>query len=114
MKPPLVKAQTSTIRNQVLEVIKASGYRGCISDGVRQQLPQYCYGSITQRYHELIMKDLMYRDGYRRGNTGARQSVMYATNLLVVNEEGELVKVKTRDGVQDGLQTKESTENRER
>jgi hypothetical protein len=49
------------------------------------------------------MKDLMYRDGYRRGNTGAKQSVMYATNLLVVNEEGELVKVKTRDGVQDEL-----------
>jgi hypothetical protein len=49
------------------------------------------------------MKDLMYRDGHRRGNTGANQSVMYATNLLVVNKEGELVKVKTRDGVQDEL-----------
>jgi hypothetical protein len=109
MKTPLVKAHTSTIRSQVLEVIKASGYRGCISDEVRQHLPQYCYSSITQRYHELIMKDLMYRDGHRRGNTGANQSVMYATNLLVVNKEGELVKVKTRDGVQDGLQTKEST-----
>lgn len=103
MKTPLVKEQTSTIRNQVLEVIKSSGYRGCISDEVRGQLPQYCYGSITQRYHELIMKDLMYRDGYRRGNTGSNQAVMFATNLLVVNEEGELVKVKTRDGVQDEL-----------
>ena len=103
MKTPLVKESTSTIRNQVLEVIKSAGYRGCISDEVRQQLPQYCYGSITQRYHELIMKNLIYRDGYRRGNTGSKQSVMYATNLLVVNEEGELVKVKTRDGVQDEL-----------
>jgi hypothetical protein len=66
------------IRNQVLKVIKESGTVGVISDEVITALPGHPYGSITQRYHELIYKRFIYRRGKRPGNSGVEQSVMHA------------------------------------
>jgi hypothetical protein len=68
------------LERKVLNVISSFGPDGCISDEVRDELPELTYGSVTARYASLIRKNLVYRPGkQRKGKSGRMQSVMCAT-----------------------------------
>lgn len=67
---------------EVLAVIESYGTRGCISDEVRTHFPSLAYSSVTARYAALERKKLIYRAGQRPGDSGRKQSVMFATSKV--------------------------------
>lgn len=72
---------TSYLEKLVLDVIFEFGPDGCISDQVRDKLPELTYGSVTARYRPLINKGMVKDTGERRpGNSGRQQRVMRATD----------------------------------
>ena len=73
------KVDTTGLESLVYEAIRSFGETGCISDEVRDRLPNYPYSSITARYKALLDKDYIEDTGIRRaGHSGRSQRVLRA------------------------------------
>jgi hypothetical protein len=71
------KKESKTVRNTVFETIKSFGEEGCISDEVLKRNSSIKYCSITPRYRELIIDELVEVTGeFRPGISGRLQRVM--------------------------------------
>ena len=71
---------TSALENLVLDTIFHFGPGGCISDQVRDRLPDLAYSSVTARFSALKKKNLIRDTGQRRkGYSGRMQTVLRAT-----------------------------------
>jgi hypothetical protein len=69
---------SNALQMLVRETIIGFGSAGCISDEVREQLPELAYSSVTARYRALLDKGLIEVIGQRPGVSGRQQRVMRA------------------------------------
>lgn len=70
----------SRLEGMVLEAIQGFGPEGCISDQVREALPNLSYSSVTARYASLIDKGKIRRGPQGRvGDSGRKQLIMWAS-----------------------------------
>lgn len=82
-KEAAYSVNTSKMEQIVLDAIIKFGELGCISDDVKDALPEYGY-SVTCRYKALKDKGLIKVDNRtRKGKSGRQQQVMWVTNLYI-------------------------------
>lgn len=76
----------------VLDTIAGFGATGCISDQVRECLPDLSYSSVTARFKALKEKQLMITDHrVRPGQSGRRQHVRWAAHYYTPDPDANLV-----------------------
>jgi len=85
-KDAAYSVNTNKMEQIVFDTIKSFGKTGCISDNVRDALPEYGYG-VTARYKALKDKDLIKVDNRTaKGRSGRQQQIMWATNFYTVED----------------------------
>ena len=72
----------------VLDVVSKFKGKGCISDEVLKELPDYRYSTITARYKALKDKGLVIIDERKlKGASGRQQHVMWDANYYTGDEQ---------------------------